>query len=512
MIKNFKKLIKVTSVLIGGSLFLYNCESDPDSLGAQLFTENAAQENVTSYDVTAYNINNNDSLRSDAAVLNFAQLGAFSENVFGSQKASYVSQVRLQEYNPSFGLNPIVDSVVLEMKMPATTYAADSVTTTSASYTYPEGAVAATKEIKKYPVSKYGKTKINEKTLLNINVHEVTDFLQGASEVYYSNATVNYGSLIGSKVFDGKVQSVKITKTSDNASLFSTEPGIRIPLDATFFQNKIINKAGSQDLKDAYNFIRYFRGLRLSVAETDGYLFPFSPANLSVIIYYKKDVTTGGSTTKQPSTFVLPMGSPQDVHIGQYAYNRTNTALANALSNTDTTNGDKKLFLQGMGGPSIGFRVPPATIALLKNKLQNEKIGIISAKVRMYTDKALWDNNYQKPGNFIFLEKDAKVFLAESSALFGAPGFFLVRPYDLDKNLAYYDFTITTTLKDIVEKETANKDFIIKMGSFLTDTNNLPLGYNVTSRAYTPNRLVFVGTDASNAQRIQLNVIYGSKN
>jgi hypothetical protein len=57
-----------------------------------------------------------------------ATLGAFDESNFGMQKSSYVTQVRLNSYNPDFGTNAKVDSVVLEMK-PLYQTATDSVKT-----------------------------------------------------------------------------------------------------------------------------------------------------------------------------------------------------------------------------------------------------------------------------------------------------------------------------------------------------------------------------------------------
>lgn len=511
MIKDFKKILNIASIILCGSLFLYNCEPEVDNLGEQLFVGGASQENTESYDVIGYNIDNNDSIRSDGSKINIAQIGAFAEGVFGTQKASYISQLRMQEYSPTFGANPVVDSVVMVMKMPTNTFASDSLTTTSTTITYP-GALAATKEVKSFPVIKYGRSKIGGKTILNLKVNEVTEFLKSSTDPFYSNQNFGVGAVLGTKAFDGDINAVKITKTSDNTIIYSVDPSLRIPLDKTFFQNKIIAKEGSVDLKDAYNFIRYFRGVKISVDENDGYIFPISPTNADIIIYYKRDKIEGSATVREPKTFNLTMGTDLSTHIGQYTYNRTGTIVADALATINTTSGDTKLYSQGMGGPSIGFRVPPATIAALKSKVLNDKIGIISAKVRMYTDKSIWNNNYTKPNSFVFLQKGAQKFLAEVSTLSGAPGFSLVKGYDLKLNPAYYDFTITKTLKDIVEKEASNEDFIVHMGDFLVDQNGNLVKYNVTSRSFTPNRLVFVGTDASNAQRIQLKVIYGSKN
>ena len=175
MIRTIQELFKITATLVIGSLILVNCEPDADQLGSQFF-QDGAQGTEKSYPVVAYTVNNNDTIRTDAARLQSATLGAFSEPQFGLQKSAYVTQVRMGNSVPDFGLNPKLDSAVLVLKPQ---YAIDSVTTvTNEDYIYPEGAVPAKKVVSSYPITKYGKTKILGKTILNFKVTEVTDFIR----------------------------------------------------------------------------------------------------------------------------------------------------------------------------------------------------------------------------------------------------------------------------------------------------------------------------------------------
>lgn len=536
MIHTIKKAITVLSLVVFGSVLLYNCEPDADSLGEQLFLDGAAQGNEKSFDVIAFNIDNNDSIRSDAGKLGSAVLGAFNEPQFGKQKASYLTQLRLSTYDPDFGTNAVVDSVVLVMKP---IYASDSVTTTTdESFVYAgvDGNVDAKKVVNTYPVSKYGKTKINGKTTFNIKVFEVTDFLKSASDTVKSNQQFAYNpTALGAKEFKGDVSSVTITKDSDGSSLFTTTtPGIRIKLDKDFFQTKIIAKKDQPELQDASNFIRYFRGLRIAVDENDGYLFQFSPNDMEMIMYYKYDKTDNGTTTRPQTTYTFALGSG-NAHIGQYEYDRDGSALATA-SMGNTTSGDAKLFTQGMGGPSIGIKIPQSTIDELKQLYQDKKAAIIGARIRIYTDKNSWSNSYVKPTAFTFLQKykdPAKInpttglpltitnFTSDVLNLSGVLGYTIYKTYDLDKNPAYYEFVVTKSIKDFVESTDQNtieynktRYFRIDMGSFLSNSNSAGsglAGYQYTSRAFNTNRAVFVGSDPNNANRVQLKVIYGTK-
>ncbi|KAF5271441.1 hypothetical protein FQR65_LT17598 [Abscondita terminalis] len=140
--------------------------------------------------------------------------------------------------------------------------------------------------------------------------------LENDLEAMYADTTsekkdfvVNAANILGSKVIDENIRGVKITKVGDNTELLNREPGIRIPLDANFFQNKIIAYQGKNELSDAASFIRHFRGLRLSVDENDGFLFNLNPNTMSVTMYYSNDVTKDNTTTRQQNTYTFDLGA-----------------------------------------------------------------------------------------------------------------------------------------------------------------------------------------------------------
>jgi len=523
MIYNIRKIFTILSLMVVGSTIVYNCEPDPDSLGEQLFLDDAATGNETSLDLIAYNISNNDTVRTDAFYLkdlidngvtrSKAVLGAFNEGQFGLQKASYFTQVRLNAYNPDFGTNAEVDSVVLVIKP---TYRADSIkTTTDEDYVYPDGNVAAKKVVNTYPAVKFGKAKKN----LTLKVEEVTEFMNGNTDPVYSNYNFATSTVLGIKQFSGDVNSVVITKDdTDNTELFKTSAvGFRMKLDETFFQQKILDKKGQPVLSDVSNFIRHFRGMKISVLEDDGYLFQFDPNELEMIMYYKNDKEVDGVNTRPQNKFVFDLKSA-NVHTGYYEYNRAGAEI-NTYALGNTTTGDLKLYAQGMGGNSIGVKFPKATIDDLKKMYQNDKAAIISAKIRIYTDENTWTNPYTKPdyNDFSIVQKDkdasGKITTAFTADYTSLPTFMPIRAYNLDKNPSYYEFTVTQSLKNIVEsgEDYTNKYFKIDLAQFLKNSSDAIAGYSYTSRSFAPLRAVFVGSDPANANRIQVRVTHGTK-
>ncbi|SHF15383.1 DUF4270 family protein [Chryseobacterium vrystaatense] len=524
-----KRTLAMLFMAVFGSALLYNCEPEADSLGEQLFIDGAAQGNETSYPLIAYNINNNDTIRSDASRLlsivsetnstAAAVLGAFDEGQFGMQKASFLAQLRMSTDNFEFGKTPKIDSVVLVMK-PA--YVPDSIVTRPVkdeNLLVGTETVPVSTVVKEYPVDyqyKYGKMKLGPggtNTLLHINVDEVTTFLDGNNDAFKrSNVTVNTGTALGSTVFNGTVTAKTITKKSDNSTLFtSTDPAIRIRLDKDFFQTKILDKNGKPELMDAANFTRHFKGIRLSVTDTDGYLLQFNPDSMEVVMYYTNEKNDNGTITRPQFTFKLNIAG--NTRFGQYQYNRGTSAWGNALTQINPTDGDKKLYIQGMGGPSIAVKIPDQTITDLKKLYNDNKAAIVSAKIRMYADPS-WENNYlRKDRKFNILPLDN---INPTTKVITYTGFTQDQIAGLDwlkdnKKPEYYDFVITKTVKDIVEGTLANNTLIVNAGKFTpTDTGKF-LGYKYTLRAFAMERGVYVGTDKNNSNSIQLKIIYGTK-
>ncbi|REC48461.1 DUF4270 family protein [Chryseobacterium pennipullorum] len=538
MTHTLKKTFVAVLLAIFGSAILYNCEPEADSLGEQLFDKDAAQGNETPHDLIAYNINNNDSVRSDASKLisglntagtsiSVGVLGAFNEGQFGMQRASYVTQLRMPVNNFDFnGPKPIVDSVVLVLRTPANTaddiyYISDSIKAPGAydKNNFPIGdeLVSVSIEKKSYPVRKYGRIGGASKSM-KINVHEVTTFLDTNTEAFTrSNANVSTGALLGSAVFDGNVSTVSITKKSDNTTVFTGNLGFRMRLDKDFFQTHIADKKGKPELQDAANFIRYFKGIKISAEATDGYLFQFSPNDMELIMYYKYDRTTNGTVTRQQANLDFNLTSP-NARIGLYEYNRAGSAVSTALAGSNQVNGDPRLFVQGMGGPSIGVKIPDTTIDSLKTLYQKNKAAIIGARIRVFVDPATWKNTHSVDGDRKFTlvqtsQKDGKTltdFTSDANLGFNI--------YNYNKTPEYYDFVVTKTVKDIVEgvkdadgNVIVNKPLYIAAGSFLRSAQGAAAGAKYTTRSIDMNRTVLVGSEKINPHRIKLRVTYGTK-
>ncbi|UHO37540.1 DUF4270 family protein [Chryseobacterium capnotolerans] len=536
MTHTLKRTFAMLLLAVFGSAILYNCEPDPDSLGQQLFDKDAAIGGETSYPVVAYNIGNKDSIKSDGARLfstggtAVAVLGAFKDDQFGLQKASYVTQLRMPA-SFDFGDKPEVDSVVLVLRTPVNTaddtyYIADKVVAPAAydKDNYPVGNEKVTVSIEKktYPTRKYGKTDGSFKSM-KINVHDVAEFIDASQKQFtYSGGPVKTDQLLGSAIFDGNVSTVSITKKSDNTNVFDGKLGFRMNLDKDYFQKKILDQKGKPVLQDAANFTRYFNGIKISVENEDGYLIQFAPNDTELIMYYKSDKTDNGTVTRSQSKLAFDLGG-QNAHLGLYEYTRT-APVADAVANANTTNGDASLFIQGMGGPSVGLKIEKSTIESLKKVFNEKKAGIVGAKIRVFVDKDKTFANAQSVAGdrkFVLLpnsstDKDSDLKLT-ADMLKGFPMYYYGKTTMESVEYEYYDFVVTQTLKDMVEKpEVAAADNVLylNLGAFVKNPQGGIYGPKYTTRATDMNRVVLVGTDKTekNPRRIQLKVTYSTAN
>lgn len=185
-----------------------------------------------------------------------ALLGAYNDPQFGTVDASFYSQISLD--NPgstSFGVNPIVDSIVLSLQY--------------AGY--------------------YGENKAQ-----TFEVYELTDDLSANSDsLYYSFTTKNVNP--SNLVFPGKET---ITPQPSVKSVVGTDTlaaQLRIPLKnslATYLMDGVsLGKYATQDI-----FREFFKGIYVKVSNPNPpsgqgavYYFNLSAINSKLTIYYKND-------------------------------------------------------------------------------------------------------------------------------------------------------------------------------------------------------------------------------
>ncbi len=538
-------------------LFAISCEKDDLETGYDLLAD-PASANKFWVDLVAFNIDNNDSIRADENVLSEGVFGAYYEPIFGTTKADYVTQIRLSANNPTFSDSlKTADSATFYLAL-----ASSSLGDTISTHKYyldenEDDNVDTFRLVTKYKLAKlYG----NANAQMTMRVHTIGNYLYSTEFNYFSafnqtstNASAPIGT-INEDVFLGsstiKNEAVRTQYLNSNGTQVTSindvevkdiAPSIRVPLNYAFFQTNILDKQGSNDLSDDARFTRFIKGIKVSVAENDGFLLNFLPSETNLLLYYnfvkKKTTYTSGGVTKDTiytgnTSFAFNLASSNNVRIGKYIHDRSGATYSQGVSSNMIT-GNSLLFLQGMGGPKIAIKFDSLQLKAVKDSVKYRNWSIIDAKLRFYEADiasnltnptkihAYQYDAYKVPNNVISSSFDYDKIMGFSDHLkmVFSPGYSFNPTYDVDEDPKYYDIKVTNILKNIVEKDSINRPVIVEMGDFLySNTNSYGISLPIiqpyftkylSQTPYNPYRMVFFGnTYADTTKKLRLEIIY----
>lgn len=373
-----------------------------------------------------------DSIASQVASHNL--FGSYVDPVFGLTSAEIYSQVRLSSVNVDFGSPIQLDSVVLSLK--------------------------------------YHDIYGSEANPLSIEVYEVLEDFDKSS-TYYTNQSVNIGSLIGNKVFYPKVNDSVLVDTVMRA------PQLRIPLNNTFGQS-LLNESGSVNLEDNDNFLQFFKGFYLKnntmgQASGEGSIvsFDMNSSTTKLTLYY-----TNTSTLENESyDFII---NSECVKFSTFEHDYTGTDIEAHLQNNnpDTT----LTYIQPLQGVKTKIEIPNI------KDLRDEGPILINKAEITFTIKEYSDTTFSSPSSLAVVGIDDngnQTFIAD----------FLegVDHYGGEKNEIErtYTFNVSRHLQELI--------------SGTTNNNGL---YLITSGSIIRANRVILNSENSNVDEIKLNIIY----
>ncbi len=318
MIKLSEKInLKTTgalAVLTIFTLFLSSCDKSPKQLGAEILPENSKLKIF--YSDTATIIAHSekiDSVRTDVAAARENIVGSIMDPVFGRTTAGFYTQFLMTSNGHDFGENPILDSLVLQLK--------------------------------------YSKTFGDTNTMITLHTYEMKEPIY-YDTVYYSNHTVPvYGKDYSNFSFKPRPHD-SIPVGNDTIKEI-----VRIRLSDNYpdLGNKILN-ATEDELQDYEHFLEYFKGLYV-VAEPvqqDGVLMFFDLIShfSSLTIYYRNDEEDSLSYT------FLMSGKTARLNRFEHDFTKGNQQFRQQIVNGDTALGEKTLYVQGLGGVKTVITIP----------------------------------------------------------------------------------------------------------------------------------------------------------
>lgn len=331
------------------------CDKDFNSIDSNVLGKDNANFNTPDriLDVLAYN-----KKLSNLQVngLNTNLLGFYDDPVFGQTTASIVTQITPSSFNPDFGIEPVIDSVMINIPYFSRQDGVDD-----------EGNA-------KYVMNEQDSLYGNDDIKLSIyrNNYFLRDFDPNSqdqeAQSYYSfaegtgddtsnfikteNSDINFddqtGEMLFSELFTPSTKPIEI-KDGDE-STFSA-PALRLDLydeNSSFWENTIFSKEGETELSNANNFKNYFRGLYIKAEPVDGKgnmtLLNLAASNANITIYYSKK-TSEDSDERTQATYAFNFsGIKLNTFINDYS-----TAPEPLVDGNDI-DGDQTLYLKGPAG------------------------------------------------------------------------------------------------------------------------------------------------------------------
>jgi len=314
-------------------------------------------------------------------------------------------------------------------------------------------------------------------------------------------------------------------------------PRIRVELDKDFFQTRILDKEGSDDISNLDNFKLYFKGI---VLETFDFSEPllmilnFNEAEIKVEYEYKEYNKQGTTDDTSDDTVDTVDGDFRFLFNGIKLNSFKNDAFPGYVYSSvlDTLKNPKQVFLKGGEGVM-------AEIELFKNddgvdlleEIRSKEWLINEANLSIYIDKEmlsssggiiepsrlyLYDIKNKAPVIDYFVDNSAGPKPYQNKVVHGG----LIQ-LDEDKNGLMYKIRMSEHIKNIVRKDSTNTKLGLVVSSDINNTINIEvedsdfMTFTPNSSAINPLGTVLIGPSPSAENydnRMRLNIFYTEVN
>ena len=511
-----KSFLKISSLLFLFVL-LISCDKDFNSLDSEVIGDD--HFDLELYDeatVVAYS-KATGVVQTNNLPLN--ALGIYKNDFFGTTKAYFVTQVELGSENPSFGFNPIIDSVYLyvpyftELKSTETSgervYELDSIYGNAETGKFrlkvlengyylrdldPEDNLQSSqKYFNDDKATKIDPFKGSELLNNSSNVAQNDQFYFSKKElyIYKTNGAGLYVDSNGAVLSDQNNVTLRVIKERKT-------PGMWLDLKNSFFQQKILDAASTANLFSNNAFKNYFRGLLFEVEEINpdqGALavLDFSKAELKILYKAASEAVSveNPTPTRTRRTFSLKMGynastTLRNNSINLLEYNNS-TEYDAGLAGSNEVLGSDRLYVKG-GNGSVAFidLFTPTELETLRNNVATKNWLVNDARLTFYVDKTAMTNVpktseperiyiYDATNNLVLVDytfdSSSSANLKNSKVVFGG---MIQRETTGPKKGIKYTIRLTEHIKRILKAD-SNGEYQdnIKIGVSVTESINL---------------------------------------
>lgn len=531
-----KKTLKALSsfaILVAISLIFISCDKEFNSIDSDVLGKDNANffTDTLKIDVLAYN-RTLDAVQVNG--LNSNLLGVYNDDIYGQTTASIVTQIIPTTFNPDFGTDPKIDSVMLNIPFFSRVMGTDNtgnatyeMTKRDSLYVFGNGTINLSIYRNNYLLRNFNP---NSETPGTQNYYSFAENTPDPSNNYalIESGAINFDAFIGEEIFNEeyKPSSEAVEILNGEESIFSP-PALRIELDKMFWKTAILDKQGSAELSNASNFVNYLRGLYIkaeAINATDGYmqLLNLGSSNANIVIYYNKQSATDANQ-RTSATYTL-----------NFSGIRLNTFINHftpPLENGNTANGDEILNLKGMAGSMAvvdlfgGTDLQAQRNFFVDNTDPDNPVKrrlINEARLIIYEDETLADEdhqydrlyaydiknstplldyNFDGTGNTVSPFNSKVIHLSQRDTLGAENRGYIIRVTEHVKNIIYNDSTNTKV--GLTVSNNVNYITNAKILNSPDEVDNVPASTMITTRGTR-----IYGNNTASFKRMRLKIYY----
>jgi len=358
-------------------------------------------------------------------------LGKNNDPIFGKNSASFYTQMRLESDAPTFGINPVCDSIILSLV--------------------------------------YEKVYGDTTTRQTVKVYELAKDIYYDSTYYSNREFLTTGTPLGVKTFVPDAHDSITIKGTPDSGIYV--PQLRIPLSLSLGQ-RIFNAVGTTSLSDNTKFPIFFKGLYLTSTSSsgEGSIMSFDLLNGSkVTLYYHNS----SDTLKHIYTFVIDNYCARINHFDHSKFQYANSYLKSEIFG-DTSKGKNVLYLQSMAGLKIRILYP-----YIRNLKKYGKIAINKADLIVDVDDStdVSTSKYAPPYELVLVDEKNGVIRFLTDLTSGGVTYF---GGIYNSTAKEYKFNIARQIQQVIDG--------------IEDNDGLSLLVWTADRPNTANRVVLKGT------------------
>jgi len=363
-------------------------------------------------------------------------IGAYRDSVFGKSSATLY-------------LQPLLPTNFLVLKEQTETIFTDSIVL-SLSYNgyYGDTSIATTFDV----------FRLSEELDIQVN--------------YYSDTSINTtGGVLGSKTFKPRINTnLKVNTPNILGGVDTTlvNPQLRIRLDKSL-GDEIVSKSGQNELSTNEEFIKFFKGIRISPAASlnpsnneSSVLYIATTSSDTKISLYYKTINPQGDTTRKIVSFPVNSSS---VRFNAFSHDFSEGDLINTLNRS----GNDSLFsyTQSMGGVRTKIAFPN-----IVDQFDNQSVIINKAQL---TIPAIGGSYLQgnHPAALIVATLSPNGDLDFIPDFFEGDAFFGGLYNAVDRS---YTFTITRYIQRILNEGNRNNELVLLVSGSAVNADRLVLG------------------------------------